>query len=269
MSREKDDLWGEGYKIPWNEPGFSRRMLREHLSEDHDLASRRGVWIDRQTAWIHQHLLGARPSRILDLGCGPGLYGQRLTQLGHDYRGFDFGPASIEFARQHNVDEARCEFILGDIRHVDFAGPYELAMILFGEFNVFSPDEAAAILNKAWRSLESQGRLIVELQTASAVEAVGRGESTEQEFESGLFSDHPHRCRTENQWLSDQRVSVQTFHVTEAGNGPARVYRNTTKAWSDDELAGLLVRAGFAAPSRCDAWPSNTDTLSLWIASKR
>ena len=33
--------WSEGEKIPWNEPGFSRRMLREHLSQEHDAASRR------------------------------------------------------------------------------------------------------------------------------------------------------------------------------------------------------------------------------------
>ena len=24
--------WDEGDNIPWNEPGFSRRMLREHLT---------------------------------------------------------------------------------------------------------------------------------------------------------------------------------------------------------------------------------------------
>ena len=38
--------------------------------------------------------------------------------------------------------------ILGDIRHVDFGGPYDLVMILYGEFNVFSPAEALTILNK-------------------------------------------------------------------------------------------------------------------------
>jgi len=33
--------WEEGEKIPWHDPDFSRRMLREHLSQTHDLASRR------------------------------------------------------------------------------------------------------------------------------------------------------------------------------------------------------------------------------------
>ena len=65
--------WDEGDNIPWHDPDFSRRMLREHLSQAHDAASRRTETIDQHVAWIHQTLLRDRPTRILDLGCGPGL----------------------------------------------------------------------------------------------------------------------------------------------------------------------------------------------------
>ena len=39
--------------------------------------------------------------------------------------------------------------------------------------NVFSPDEASAILRKVQASLTSQGHLIVEVQTPEAVERMG------------------------------------------------------------------------------------------------
>ena len=39
--------WSEGDNIPWNEPDFSERMLAEHLSQEHDLASRRFEIIDQ------------------------------------------------------------------------------------------------------------------------------------------------------------------------------------------------------------------------------
>ncbi|MBW2278686.1 MAG: SAM-dependent methyltransferase, partial [Deltaproteobacteria bacterium] len=45
--------WAEGDNIPWNDPSFSERMLREHLNQDHDLASRRIEKIERHVAWIH------------------------------------------------------------------------------------------------------------------------------------------------------------------------------------------------------------------------
>jgi len=266
MTESHDKLWHGAYKIPWDDPDFSRRMLAEHLAQDHDLASRRADWIDRQVAWIHDDLLSRQPAHILDLGCGPGLYTARLTALGHCCRGVDFGPASIEYAQQHNPTPSRCEFVLGDVRRAEFGGPHDLAMFLFGELNVFSPTEALEILRKARASLAPEARLIVEAQTPQAVEHVGRSEPVEQQHESGLFSDRPHRCRTESRWLPEEMVAVQTFSVTEAADGRTRVYRSTTKAWADEDLIGLLEAAGFHEVSRCSAWPCNTDGLALWIA---
>ena len=55
------DPWSEGDNIPWNEPGFSRRMLREHLTQSHDLASRRSEKIDAHVEWIHREVLRGQP----------------------------------------------------------------------------------------------------------------------------------------------------------------------------------------------------------------
>ena len=269
MTAQNDNIWHGAYKIPWDDPDFSRRMLAEHLAQDHDLASRRTEWIDRQVAWIHDDLLGGQSANILDLGCGPGFYSHRLTMRGHRCRGIDFGPASIEYARRHNPDESRCTFVLGDIRQVAFDGPYDLAMILYGELNVFSPAEALAILRKAQIALAPTGRLIVEMQTPQAVQRAGRGEPSRQQSESGLFSDRPHHCRTESRWLGEQQVAIQTFHITEAGPERTQEFRNTTQAWPDRNLTELLKNAGFGEPARRDDWPSNTDDLKLWLAGRR
>ena len=99
--------WSEGEKIPWNDPEFSRRMLDEHLSQAHDAASRRFEIIDKHVDWIHTHVLKGNPTRILDLGCGPGLYTNRLARLGHHCVGIDFSPASIaELLARMPVDRA-------------------------------------------------------------------------------------------------------------------------------------------------------------------
>ena len=39
-------LGRRGRRLPWDDPEFSERMLREHLSQDHDMASRRQNLID-------------------------------------------------------------------------------------------------------------------------------------------------------------------------------------------------------------------------------
>jgi hypothetical protein len=66
--------WSEGDNIPWNEPGFSERMLKEHLAQDHDAASRRLATVERHVGFIQQRVLGGKegkPAQVLDLGCGP------------------------------------------------------------------------------------------------------------------------------------------------------------------------------------------------------
>jgi len=48
--------WAEGDNIPWHDPGFSERMLEIHLSQAHDMASRRsaetGLFSDRPHACL-------------------------------------------------------------------------------------------------------------------------------------------------------------------------------------------------------------------------
>lgn len=260
------NLWEGDYKIPWDDPGFSGRMLREHLSQEHDLASRRREWIDRQVAWIHERLLKDVPSRVLDMGCGPGFYCHRLASRGHDCRGIDFGPASIAHAAANVPEGGDCGFVSGDLRTIPFKGAFDLVMMLYGELNVFSPEEAAGILAKARRVLVPGGWCIVEAQTPEAVEGTGRSAPSEARAEAGLFSDAPHVCRTESRWVEGVKTAVQTFTITDEATGSVRLFRNTTRAISGEELAGLLRDAGFSRPVREDSWPCNGDDLMLWSA---
>ena len=57
--------WSEGENIPWDDPAFSERMLKEHLTQRHDHASRRFETIDRQVNWIQEEVLARSPTRIL------------------------------------------------------------------------------------------------------------------------------------------------------------------------------------------------------------
>ena len=43
-------------KIPWNDADFSQRMLENHLSQEHDWASRKLAVIERQVDWLCSQL---------------------------------------------------------------------------------------------------------------------------------------------------------------------------------------------------------------------
>jgi 2-polyprenyl-3-methyl-5-hydroxy-6-metoxy-1,4-benzoquinol methylase len=174
-------------------------MLKEHLSQAHDAASRRFETIDRHVSWIHEQVLKGKPARILDLGCGPGLYTYRLARLGHSCVGIDFSPASIAYAREQAQEAGlECRYLQQDIRTADYGGEYGLVISIFGEFNVFRPQEAKAILTKACRALAPNGFLLLEPHTFEAVVEIGKQPSSWYSTEKGLFSDAPHLCLQEN-----------------------------------------------------------------------
>ncbi len=167
--------WTEGEKIPWGDPGFRRRMLDEHLSQAHDDASRRLARIETHVEWIHREALSGVPNRVLDLGCGPGLYTSRLALLGHECTGIDFSPASIAHAEEDAASRGlSCAYELGDVREVDYGAGFGLVMLIFGEFNTFRREDARRILDKARLALVKDGVLLLEAHTYASVR--GRGE---------------------------------------------------------------------------------------------
>jgi SAM-dependent methyltransferase len=229
-------------------------MLREHLAQDHDMASRRFARIDRHTNWIHEHVLSGKPSRILDLACGPGFYGQRLAELGHSVRGIDFGPASIEYARNHQPEYGEVEYVLDDLRTVEFGRDYDVVMFVYGEFNVFPRSDAEKILARSFQALRVGGKLLIEAHTLEQVERTGCEENTWFKGEWGLFSDKPHLCLVANYWFQERRVAVTEFIVVDTTTADAEKYINALQGYTHDEYRSLLRGAGFDSIRVCPAW---------------
>jgi SAM-dependent methyltransferase len=245
--------WAEGENIPWFEPAFSARMLREHLSQDHNLASRQETLIEQQVGWIHRALLHARATTVLDLGCGPGLYTQRLARLGHVCVGVDYSPAAIAYARQQAEEEGlTCRYELRDMRaggYGRYGVEFGLAMLIYGELNVFPRETAAEILRAMSASLVTGGILLLEAHTDDAVREMGTEGSTWRTAERGLFGDRPYLCLTENFWHPGVRAATTRTFVIETATGTMTRYAQTMQAYTAEEYSTLLTSCGFTAPT--------------------
>lgn len=266
--------WSEGEKIPWDDPEFSERMLNEHLSQDHDAASRRFRIVDAHVDWIHRELLSGGSARVLDLGCGPGLYTSRLARLGHECVGIDFSPASISYAvRTAQGEELRCTYLHQDIRRVDYGGPYDLAMLIFGEFNTFRPADAEHILRKACDALSDGGLLLLEPSTFEAIQGEGRGGPTWYSSPSGLFSDAPHICLEERLWDPDTCTATFRYFIIDAATGCVTRYASSSEAYTDEQLSALLSRCGFEEIRSLPSLPGSEghwqDELYVLVARKK
>lgn len=257
--------WAEGDNIPWNDPAFSARMLREHLDQSHDLASRRYALIDAQVQFIHEQILDNRPARILDLACGPGLYAQRLTELGHSYVGIDFSPAALAHAR---TATSGAEFIEGDVRSTAFPGQFDLVVMLYGQINVFRRAAAADIVARALTALAPGGRLLLEAQSAGQVRETGQEPPTWTAQSTGLFSPQPHILLTESFWDEEARAATHRFYVIDVESAAVTRHAMSNEAYTEREFAELLagceeVRITVHQPG----WPKG-DELMLVMGRK-
>jgi len=256
---EKPEPWAEGDNIPWNAPAFSERMLKEHLSQAHDAASRRSEIIERQVGWIHKHVLSEQPSRVLDLACGPGLYAQRLAALGHTVTGIDFSPASVAYAKTRAAErQLSIQYVHEDLREAEFPDGQNLVMLISGELNVFCTSDARHILTRAARCLGNSGRLILEVHAAGVIERCGKEPPTWYSSNSGLWSESPHLCLQENFWDPDRKTATTRYFVTDAATGETTLSSASYQDYSAAEYEALLIESGFRDVAR---YPSLTGVL--------
>jgi len=239
--------WQEGDNIPWDEPGFSQRMLVEHLSQEHDAASRRFSKIEEHVRWIHSQVLEGRTTRVLDLCCGPGLYTSRLAALGHECVGIDFSPAAIAYAEdQANAEALPCRYLREDVRRAEFGAGFGLVMMVFGQFNVFRRTEAGALLVKARQALTNGGTLLLEAHTLAAVERMGTGGTSWYSAAEGIFSARPHLVLEESFWDAATKAATTRHFVVDASSGLVARHAISTQGYSDDEYVALVRESGFA-----------------------
>ena len=238
--------WAEG--IPWDEPGFSKRILKEHLSQKHDGASRRFTTIDRQVEWIHNSPLEGERSRILELGCGPGLYLQRLAKLGHDCFGIDFSPASIAYADYAaKEDGLSISYLLEDIRDAEFGGQLDLIMLIWGEFNAFAPEDAKSLLLKSFAALGPHGRVLLEPSSIDSIRRRGQKPRWESVCDSGLFLDSPHVCVEESFWNPERCAATSRWTVTDTATDETLVHSASYQGYTDEGYRDLLRNCGFGS----------------------
>ena len=240
-------LWQGGGNLPWNDPAFSARMLREHLDESHGAASRQAAERAAQLDWLGAQLRLTPGSRVLDLTCGPGLYAVPLAARDCHVTGVDFGPASIAHARQLAAERGvgeRATFVEADVRDYEpETAAYDAALFLYGQLAVFPRAQAAALLAKAARALRPGGRLVVELLNQERVDK--KDSSWWYTDDAGLWGDRAYLHLGERRWDAAERTSIERFLILHLGTGALDEVILCDQTYAVAEMVAMMRDAGF------------------------
>lgn len=165
-SVRKPELFQTGELLFWDDPHISKSMLEAHLNPDSSGASRTLPVIEKTV----EHLVSAsilKPhDKILDLGCGPGLYSSRLCQKGIWVTGIDISKRSINYA-QKKADELRLdiEYICSNFFDITYDQAYDSVLQIYGELSTFSNEARNRLLRIIHKALKKDGLFIFDIST--------------------------------------------------------------------------------------------------------
>ncbi|MGE5673937.1 MAG: class I SAM-dependent methyltransferase [Mycobacterium leprae] len=213
------------------------------MNPNHDAASRRAETIDKSVQhWFGSGLL--RPGmKVLDLGCGPGLYAQRLWQAGAAVVGLDISERSLAYAREHaGASGAAIEYRCMDFLTMDYAGEFDAVIQVYGELCTFADETRDRLLQSIHRALKKDGIFLFDLSTRELRARVGvkNGWSVS---EGGFWRPSRHLVLEQGFDYPEEAVWLDQYIV--ADDQGCKVYRNWFHDYSLESIEPVLKAAGF------------------------
>jgi 2-polyprenyl-3-methyl-5-hydroxy-6-metoxy-1,4-benzoquinol methylase len=148
----------------WTNEHTSEKMLQYHLNPDIDVSSRKKAFVDNSVKWIASHFNIGKESRVIDFGCGPGLYSTRLARLGAQVTGIDFSKRSIEYARgSAKQDGLSINFVNQNYLTYDTDETFDLIIMIMCDYCAMSPEQRSTMLSKFRKMLKPNGTVLLDV----------------------------------------------------------------------------------------------------------
>jgi SAM-dependent methyltransferase len=242
-------------------------MLRYHLDDSTELASRNSTFINRSVDWILERFAVSKGTRICDLGCGPGLYSTRLTRSGALVTGIDFSDNSIRYARETARDEGLAINYLHDnyLEHLP-GGPFDLVVMIYCDFCVLSPQQRNVLLNRIREILGPAGAFFLDVCSMRLYESTEEVSSLEDHPDGGFWSSVPHFALNKSFLYPDARLILHKHTIIEEGR--TREIFNWLQCYDLESLRVEFAMAGFDIAEHLsnvagDPWQSESHEIAV------
>jgi SAM-dependent methyltransferase len=228
----------------WDDPHISRQLLTAHLDPATDAASRPPEIIDRTVDWLTQALELRAGQRLLDLGCGPGLYAERFAMRGVTVTGLDVSRTSLAYARQRARQlELRVAYHRRDYRALTERDRYDGACLIYYDLAVLSDAQRDEVLARIHTALRSGGRFAFDVRT-TAWRVPPEPSPTWRLAGPGFWRRGPYLELTRHFSYAEPHVHLRQTAIVEP-NGQVSVYRFWDRLYTVSEITTALDASGF------------------------
>jgi len=207
--------------------------------------------------------------RLVDLGCGPGLYAQRFAARGVSVTGIDLSAGSIAHAVEAaGAAELEIDYRVGDYAVDTLGGPYDAAALIYLDFGVLPDAPRDRLLDAVRSALRPGGAFVVDVHAPPRWRLPEAGLHVGQ-ADGGFWRPGPHVV-VETTYRFGDDLDVVQYAVIEADT--VTTYRVWDRAYSAIALRALLRRHGLAVEH---AWedlagtPRRRSSPTLGVVARR
>ncbi|WP_100643029.1 class I SAM-dependent methyltransferase [Alteromonas facilis] len=204
-----DKLWTDAY--------IAKQMLSFHLNPEINAASRSFNFINRSVNWMIEEFNLGKKSKVIDFGCGPGLYTHRFKQQGiGKVVGVDFSQSSISYAKERAQEDALdVEYHLANYLDFESDSKYDLITLVMCDFCALSPSQRSHLLKKFKSMLKPNGAIALDVFTDSRFKGLQESITLQKGYMEGFWSDNEYWCIHTSHGYTDERVWLDKFTVIE------------------------------------------------------
>jgi len=150
----------------WSTPQLNEFILRSHLNDNIYGGSYDKAHQEKIIEFITKKAPNKKFHKLLDVGCGPGLYTGEFYKHGYDVTGIDLSQNSIEYAKNNAVEEnLDIDYSCNDILEFQTDKKFNIILMIYDILCNFNYEERQALLNKILNILDTDGLFIFEVPT--------------------------------------------------------------------------------------------------------
>jgi len=257
----------------WTDPYISKQLLELHINPENDIASRTKVKIEKIVNWILERTDNNNKMKILDLGCGPGLYAELLAKKGHSIIGIDYSENSIQHAtRQAKEKKLDIEYVKKSYLDLNFENQFDLIILIYLDFCVLLPEEREKVLENIYRALKKGGIFICDVVNQRNIDKKTISQSWEVQ-ETGFWKNTPYIALTNGYHYPEAKV-LANHHIVISEDNTVDTYIFWSHYYEKDDLIQILESKGFkditdydnVLPESSDCW--NGENVTFYISRK-
>lgn len=236
---QKPTLWQRSTEAFWDDEHISKGMLEAHLNPERDAASRKHKFIDRSVQWLSDVI--PANGKVLDLGCGPGLYTKRFSDMGYDVTGVDLSKRSIAYAQSK---DKKTEYIRKNYLELNYIDKFHTITLIYGDYAALTPDERKTLVGKVYKALKPGGLFILDVFTEKQFLSKNTSPSWSLHKNGGFWSAEPHICLQVTYLYENNTVAVDQYVII--GENGIKDYLIWDTAYTVQRLTGEVSSYGFS-----------------------